>query len=78
MVSALKTTFNSVIPDGYEPYTDFNPERKIDMALATAGMYKRMCLDIVKVGGITKFLIEMKRLHKNKYAERIKDELKKK
>lgn len=76
--SALKTTFNSVIPDGYEPYTDFNPERKIDMALATAGMYKRMCLDIVKVGGITKFLIEMKRLHKNKYAERIKAELKKK
>lgn len=77
MVSALKTVHSFVIPDGLEPYTDFNPERKIDMAVSTVGMYKRMCLDFIKVGGITKYLIEMKRLHKNKYAERIKRELKK-
>lgn len=77
MVSALKTTYSFVIPAGLAPYTDFNPERKIDMALACVGMYKRMCLDIIKVGGITKYLIEMKRLHKNKYLDRIKKELKK-
>ena len=75
--SALKTTYSFVIPAGLAPYTDFNPERKIDMALACVGMYKRMCLDIIKVGGITKYLIEMKRLHKNKYLDRIKNELKK-
>lgn len=76
--SALKTIVSFVVPDEYAPYTEFNPERKIGIALACVGMYKRMCLDLIKVGGITKFLIEMKRLHKLKYAERIKAELKKK
>lgn len=76
--SALKTIVSFVVPDEYAPYTEFNPARKVDIALACVGMYKRMCLDLIKVGGITKFLIEMKRLHKLKYAERIKAELKKK
>lgn len=68
---------NYIIPKGYEPYTDFNPERKIDTAIAMVGMYKRMCLDFVKVGGLTKFLVEMKRKHKNQFGQRVKDELKK-
>lgn len=75
--SPLKATCSFVIPQGLEPYTDFNPERKIDTSLACVGVYKRMCLDFVKVGGMTKFLVEMKRIHKNKYGEKIKEELKK-
>ena len=75
--SALKSIISFVIPQDLAPYTDFNPERPIDLAIASVGMYKRMCLDFLKVGGLTKFMIEMKRLHRNKYQDRIKAELKK-
>ena len=76
--SALKATQSFIVPDELAPYTDFNPERKIDYAMASIGLYKRMCLDVVKVGGITKFLVEMKWIHKNKYLDKIQAELKKK
>lgn len=75
--SALKCTQSFIIPQEYAPYTDFNPDRPIDACISTIGMYKRMCLDTFKVGGLTKFLVEMKRIHKEKYLDRIKNELKK-
>ena len=75
--SALKATQSFVIPTEYAPYTESWPERKIDMAIASIGMYKRMCLDVVKVGGLTKLLIEVKRQHKNKYLDRIRAQRKK-
>lgn len=74
----MKGVCNSVIPEGLEPYTEFNPERKIDAFLSAFGVYKRMCLDIIKVGGLTKMVIEKKRLLKNQYGEKVKAELKKK
>ena len=76
--TALKCTQSFIIPQEYAPYTDFNPERPVDMAIASIGMYKRMCLDIIKVGGLTKLLVEMKRIHRDKYLDRIKQARKKK
>lgn len=70
--TALKCTQSFIIPQEFAPYTDFNPERPIDLCIAAVGMYKRMCLDIIKVGGLTKILVEMKRIHRDKYLERIR------
>ena len=76
-VTALKCTQSFIIPQKYAPYTESNPDRPIDMAISCIGMYKRMCLDVIKTGAPTKLLIELKRRHKDKYLERIRKELKK-
>lgn len=74
---ALKGVVSFVIPEGQEAYTPDNPDAKIDAYLSSLSIYKRMSLDIVKVGGISKILVEKKRLLKDKYLDRIKNELKK-
>lgn len=68
---ALKGIVSDIIPEEYAPYTDLNPDRKIQAYLSGIGIYKRMSLDIVKVGMLTKILIEKKRMLKEKYGERI-------
>ena len=75
---ALKGTVSFTIPEGQEAYTPDNPDAKIDAYLSSLSIYKRMSLDVVKVGGITKILVEKKRLLKDKYLDRIKKELKNK
>ena len=77
IVTALKGVTSYVIPRGLEPYAETDPDRKIDAFLSCIGVYKRMCLDIIKVGGLTKICVEKKRQLKEKYADRIKAELKK-
>lgn len=77
MVSPLKGIVSDIIPTELAPYGDFNPDRKIDACVSCIGVYKRMTLDFVKVGGLTKIVVEKKRLLKEKYGERIKQELKK-
>ena len=76
--TALKATNSFVVPTEFAAYTESNPDRKIDAALSCFGVYKRMTLDIIKVGALTKLLIEKKRMMKSKYGQRVKDELKKK
>lgn len=78
VVCALKFTNCTVIPDELAGYTEFNPDRKIDVYISALGAFKRMVADIEKVGILTKVLVESKRMLKNKYSERIKAELKKK
>lgn len=75
--SALKGVVSHVIPDGYEPYTENNPDRPIDAVVSAIGMYKRMCLDFFKVGALCKVTIEKKRQLADTYLERCKAELKK-
>ena len=69
---ALKGVTAFTIPD-----TLSNPDRKIDAYLSTIGIYKRMSLDVAKVGGLSKILIEKKRMLKEKYHDKIKQQLKK-
>lgn len=76
--TAIKMTTCKVIPKGLEPFTKFNPDRKIDAYTSTIGLYKRMCLDVFKVGGLGKILISRKWQLKNKYLERLEKEVKKK
>lgn len=67
---------NNVIPKGYEPYGEYDPDDKIDAFLSVIGVYKRMCLDIIKVGIPTKILVVKKKRLKEKYHQKIKDTLK--
>lgn len=77
-IGALKFTTCYVIPQELAGYTESNPDRKIDVGVASFGAFKRMVADVEKVGVLTKVLVETKRRMKNKYGERIKAELKKK
>lgn len=76
--SPLKGIVSDIIPEGLEAYTEFNPERKIDAVVSCIGVYKRMTLDFAKMSMLNKILVERKRQMKEKYGQRIKDELKKK
>lgn len=76
--SALKGIVSNVIPTELAPYTENNPDRKIQACLSAIGVYKRMVLDALKVGIMNKIVIERKRQLRDKYADRIKQELKKK
>ena len=58
MDAALKGIVSDIINDEYAPYTESNPDHKIDACLSAIGMYKRMCMDILKVGGMNKIVIE--------------------
>lgn len=76
--SPLKGIVSDMIPTELAAYAESNPDRKIDAYLSGIGVYKRMSLDCIKVGTLTKILIEKKRLLKEKYGQRIKAESKKK
>lgn len=76
--SALKGIVSDIIPADLASYAESNPDRKIDACLSCIGVYKRMTLDICKVGMMCKIVVEKKRLLKEKYGAAIKEELKKK
>ena len=77
LVSALKGIVSDIIPDELAPYSAENPNKPIDAFLSAIGIYKRMTVDILKSGMMTKCVIERKRQLKDKYHERVKAELKK-
>lgn len=74
-IGALKFTDCTVIPDELAAFAESNPDRKIDVYVASFGAFKRMVADVEKVGVLTKVLVETKRKMKDKYGQRIKDEL---
>lgn len=73
---AVKGIDCDVIPLGLEGWTESNPDRPIDSYIAQIGLYRRMTLDVIKVGFLSKILIEKKRIMKSKYHDKIKNELK--
>ena len=75
MDSAVKGIVSDIIPDNLAPYSAEHPDVKIDACLSAIGIYKRMTLDVVKVGLANKIVIERKRQLKEKYHARIKDEV---
>lgn len=64
-----------MVPDDLAPYAESNPDIKIDACLSAIGIYKRMCLDIIKVGCMNKIVIEKKRQLAEKYLPMIQKEL---
>ena len=69
---------SDVIPTDLAPYSESEPDIKIDACLSAIGIYKRMCLDIIKVGCMNKVVIEKKRQLARKYLPLIEKELGKK
>lgn len=76
--SALKGIVSDIIPADQAAYAESNPDRKIDACLSCIGVYKRMTLDICKVGMMCKIVVEKKRMLKEKFGPAVKAELKKK
>ena len=74
---ALKGVCSYIISKGQEAFTDFNPEKKIDAYLSAFGLFKRMVFSLEKLGSLTKILVEKKRLIRDKYLERLQEELNK-
>ena len=75
--TALKGIVSNVVPSDLAPYTkaDDGYIEHVDAAISAIGIYKRMCLDIIKVGGMNKIVIEKKRQLANKYLPLIEKEL---
>ena len=69
--TALKGVVSDVIPEELAAYTESNPDRKIDACLSCIGVYKRMCLDVCKVGMMNKIVIEKKRKLKEAYLDKL-------
>jgi len=76
-ITALKFTICNVVPAELAGYTESNPDRKIDVGVASFGAFKRMVADVEKIGILTKVLVEEKRRMKEMYGQRVKDELRK-
>ena len=71
----MKGVVSNVIPTDLAPYSEDNPNVKIDACLSAIGIYKRMCLDIIKVGCMNKVVIEKKRQLAQKYLPLIEKEI---
>ena len=67
--SALKNTINTIIPEGYEPYTKSHPDEPIDTFIAANSILKRMVPSVLLTAIANKCIIELKNKLKDIYAE---------
>lgn len=59
--TALKNTIGEIIPNGYEPYSEFRPDEEISSIIAANSILKRMTPSIVLTAFGNKLIIELKR-----------------
>ena len=67
--SGLKNTIGEIIPQGYEPYSEWKPEDKIGTIIAENSILKRMTPSILEVGFANKLVVGLKELLKEIYEE---------
>lgn len=65
----LKGTIGSVIPKGYEPYSEFRPEEEISSMVSANSVLQRMVPSIVLTGLGNKVIVELKRAIEEIYNE---------
>lgn len=58
--SGLKNTIGEVIPKGYEPYSDYLPDKKFGTIIAENSILKRMTPSILTVGFANKLVVGFK------------------
>ena len=65
--TGLKNTVAEIIPEGYEPYSEFRPDEEISTFIAPSSVLKRMTptINIQALGN--KVLVELKRKLKDIY-----------
>lgn len=68
--SGLKNTVGEVIPKGYEPYSDYLPDKKFGTIIAENSILKRMTPSILTVGFANKLVIGFKEYLREIYNEK--------
>lgn len=59
--AANKATLRNVIPEGFEPYTDFRKDEEISALLSISSINHRMVTSILMNGSLNKLMIELDR-----------------
>jgi hypothetical protein len=59
--TALKNTITEIIPEGYEPYSEFRPEEEISTCIAENSILNRMTFSILYTVLGNKDIVELKR-----------------
>lgn len=65
LYSANKQIISEVIPEGYEPYSEFRPEEEISVMTSPGTIARRMTPGVIPISAASKVLIELKRKIKN-------------
>lgn len=61
MFTALKTVISEVVPEGYEPFSEFRPDEEISATIPQSGLLGRMTPSIILTVAGNKVLVELKR-----------------
>lgn len=61
LYSANKQIISEVIPEGYEPYSEFRPEEEISVITSPGTIARRMTPGVIPISAATKVLLELKR-----------------
>ena len=61
LYSANKQIISEVIPEGYEPYSEFRPEEEISVITSPGTIARRMTPGVIPISAATKILLELKR-----------------
>lgn len=67
--SALKSIVSEIIPEGYEPYSEFRPDEEVSTFVSPGAVQRRMTPSILKVMFGNKVLVELKRKLEEIYNE---------
>ena len=67
--TALKSVICEVIPEGYEPYSEFRPNEEISSCLGGSAILKRQTPSIILTMLGNKIIVELKRKLKEIYDE---------
>lgn len=65
--TGIKTVIGEILPEGYEPYSEFRPDEEISTTIATNSILARMTPSITLVSLGNKCLVELKRSLKELY-----------
>ena len=61
LYSANKQIVSEIIPEGYEPYSEFRPDEEISVLTSPGTIARRMTTSVIQVGAAMKVMIELKR-----------------
>ena len=67
--TALKNTISEIIPEGYEPYSEYRPNETVDTIIASNSILKRMTPSVILTSLGNKCIIELKNKLKEIYEE---------
>ena len=67
--SALKSIVGEVIPEGYEPYSEFRPDEEVSTFIGPSAILQRMVPSVILTMFGNKVLVELKRKIKEIYDE---------